>query len=94
MMSMVAEIFSDEEETPEDFLMDLFNDVGLNQEISAALTNRGVLSLLGLEIGKRTGLEGPRSLLQITLGQKKADPEDFFGPAGGILGSVSNAVRR
>lgn len=94
MMSMVAEIFSDEEETPEDFLMDLFNDVGLDQELSASLTNRGLLSLLGLEIGKRTGLEGPRSLLQITLGQKKADPEDFFGPAGGIVGSVSNAVRR
>ena len=94
MMSMVAEIFSDEEETPEDFLMDLFNDVGLDQELSAALTNRGALSLLGLEIGKRTGLEGPRSLFQITLGQKKADPEDFFGPAGGIVGSVSNAVRR
>jgi hypothetical protein len=94
MMSMVAEIFSDEEETPEDFLMDLFNDVGLDQELSASLTNRGLLSLLGLEIGKRTGLEGPRSLLQIALGQKKADPEDFFGPAGGIVGSVSNAVRR
>ncbi len=94
MMSMVAEIFSDEEETPEDFLMDLFNDVGLNQELSAALTNRGSLSLLGLEIGKRTGLEGPRTLFQNILGQKKADPEDFFGPAGGILGSVSNAVRR
>jgi hypothetical protein len=94
MMSMVAEIFSDEEETPEDFLMDLLNDVGLNQEISAALTNRGVGSLLGLEIGKRTGLEGPRSLFQIALGQKKADPEDFFGPAGGIVGSVSNAARR
>ena len=94
MMSMIAEVFSDEEETPEDFLMDLFNDVGLNQEISAALTNRGTLSLLGLEIGKRTGLEGPRSLFQIALGQKKADPEDFFGPAGGIVGSFSNAVRR
>ena len=94
MMSMVAEIFSDEEETPEDFLMDLFNDVGLDQELSASLTNRGLLSLLGLEIGKRTGLEGPRSLFQIALGQKKADPEDFFGPAGGIVGSVSNAVRR
>jgi hypothetical protein len=94
MLSLIAQVFSDEEESPEDFLMDLLNDVGLGQEISGALTNRGALSLLGLEIGKRTGLEGPRTLFQNILGQKKANPEDFFGPVGGMVGSISNAVRR
>jgi len=94
MLSLIAQVFSDEEESPEDFLMDLLNDIGLGREISGALTNRGALSLLGLEIGKRTGLEGPRTLFQNILGQKKANPEDFFGPVGGMVGSISNAVRR
>jgi len=75
-------------------LTDMLYDFGLPQEVALALAYRGLPSLVGLELGKRTGIEGPRGLLQIVSGDREASLPDFFGPAGGIVGQLSNVGRR
>ena len=94
LISMIISAFGGDEEDPEKMLTDMFNSFGLPQEISAALAYRGLPSLVGVEIGKRTGIEGPRSLFNNVFGNQEASLSDFFGPAGGILGQASNFFRR
>jgi hypothetical protein len=91
---MIISAFGGDEEDPEKMLTDMFNSFGLPQEISAALAYRGLPSLVGVEIGKRTGIEGPRSLFNIVAGNQEASLSDILGPAGGILGQANNFFRR
>ena len=94
IISMIISAFGGDDEDPEKMLTDMFNSFGLPQEISAALAYRGLPSLVGVEIGKRTGIEGPRSLFNIVTGNQEASLPDFLGPAGGILGQTNNFFRR
>ena len=94
LISMIISAFGGDEEDPEKMLTDMFNSFGLPQEISAALAYRGLPSLAGVEIGKRTGIEGPRSFFNNVLGNQEASLPDFLGPAGGMLGQASNFFRR
>ena len=93
LVAMINSIWEDDED-PETMLTDMLYDFGLPQEVALALAYRGLPSLVGLELGKRTGIEGPRGLLQIVSGDREASLPDFFGPAGGIVGQLSNVGRR
>lgn len=92
---MVASMFGADDEPPEKVLTDLFDSFEIfPHEVSAALANRGILSLAGIEIGRRIGFEGPRQLLDIARGKTPAGPLDYLGPAGAVVAQVSNASRR
>jgi len=93
IVSMINNIWGDDED-PETMLTDMLYDFGLPQEVALALAYRGLPSLVGVELGKRTGIEGPRGLVQIVTGGREASLPDFFGPAGGIIGQVTNVKRR
>jgi hypothetical protein len=92
---MVASMFGADDEPPEKVLTDLFDSFEIfPHEVSAALANRGILSLAGIEIGRRIGFEGPRQLVDIARGKTPTSPLDYLGPAGAVFSQMSNARRR